>query len=70
MIDFNNLDWTISLVISSEVQVIQQQIYMKDILKNNIEFPEELPPEEPQIEESPETQEEKELKLLSYENNI
>ena len=76
LIDFNNLDWTISLVISSEVQIVQQQIYMKDILKNNIEFPdiappqEELPPEEPQVEEIPETQAEKELKLLSYENNI
>jgi hypothetical protein len=76
LIDFNNLDWTISLVISSEVQIVQQQIYMKDILKNNIEFPdiaqlpEELPPEEPQVEELPETQAEKELKLLSYENNI
>jgi hypothetical protein len=72
LIDFNNLDWTISLVISSEVQIVQQQIYMKDILKNNIEFPEpappqeELPPEEPQVEEIPETQAEKELKILSY----
>ena len=76
LIDFNNLDWTLSLVISSEVQIVQQQIYMKDILKNNIEFPdiaqlpEELPPEEPQVEELPQTQAEKELKLLSYENNI
>ena len=72
LIDFNNLDWTLSLVISSEVQIVQQQIYMKDILKNNIEFPEpappqeELPPEEPQVEEIPETQAEKELKILSY----
>ena len=72
LIDFNNLDWTISLVISSEVQIVQQQIYMKDILKNNIEIPEtappqeELPPEEPQVEEKPETQAEKELKILSY----
>jgi hypothetical protein len=72
LIDFNNLDWTISLVISSEVQIVQQQIYMKDILKNNIEIPEtappqeELPPEEPQVEEIPETQAEKELKILSY----
>ena len=72
LIDFNNLDWTISLVISSEVQIVQQQIYMKDILKNNIKIPEtappqeELPPEEPQVEEIPETQAEKELKILSY----
>jgi hypothetical protein len=72
LIDFNNLDWTFSLVISSEVQIVQQQIYMKDILKNNIEIPEtappqeELPPEEPQVEEIPETQAEKELKILSY----
>jgi hypothetical protein len=28
------------------------------------------PPEEPQVEELPQTQAEKELKLLSYENNI
>jgi hypothetical protein len=72
LIDFNNLDWTISLVISSEVQIVQQQIYMKDILKNNIEFletappQEELPPEEPQIEEIPQNQNQKELELLSY----
>ena len=71
LIDFNNLDWTISLVISSEVQIEQQRIYMKDILKNNIEFPETTkPPEELPQEELPETQEEKELKILSYENNI
>ena len=44
---------------------------MKDILKNNIEFPETTkPPEELPQEELPETQEEKELKILSYENNI
>lgn len=67
LIDFNNLDWTISLVISSEIQIEQQQIYMKDILKNNIEFPENLsPPEELPQEKVPETQAEKELKLLSY----
>jgi hypothetical protein len=72
LIDFNNLDWTLSVVISSEIQIVQQQIYMKDILKNNIEFPdiaqpqEELPPEEPQVEEIPQTQNQKELELLSY----
>lgn len=71
LIDFNNLDWTISLVISSEIQIEQQRIYMKDILKNNIEFPETVkPPEELPQEELPETQEEKELKILSYKNNI
>lgn len=71
LIDFNNLDWTISLVISSEIQIEQQRIYMKDILKNNIEFPETAkPPEELPQEELPETQEEKELKILSYKNNI
>ena len=75
LIDFNNLDWTISLVISSEVQIVQQQIYMKDILKNNIEFSEtsipseELPQEQVQ-EEIPQTQNQKELELLNYKNNI
>ena len=59
------------MVISSEVQIEQQRIYMKDILKNNIEFPETVkPPEELPQEEAPETQEEKELKILSYKNNI
>jgi hypothetical protein len=75
LIDFNNLDWTISLVISSEVQIVQQQIYMKDILKNNIEFPktsiplEEIPQEQVQ-EEIPQTQNQKELEILNYKNNI
>lgn len=75
LIDFNNLDWTISLVISSEVQIVQQQIYMKDILKNNIEFsetsiPSEVLPQEQVQEEIPQTQNQKELELLNYKNNI
>lgn len=75
LIDFNNLDWTISLVISSEIQIEQQRIYMKDILKNNIEFPktsipsEELLQEQVQ-EEIPQTQNQKELEILNYKNNI
>ena len=71
LIDFNNLDWTISLVISSEIQIEQQRIYMKDIIKKYIEFPETTkPPEEISQEDLPETQTEKELKILSYKNNI
>jgi hypothetical protein len=75
LIDFNNLDWAISLVISSEIQIVQQRIYMKDILKNNIEFPktsipsEELPQEQVQ-EEIPQTQNQKEFEILNYKNNI
>ena len=77
-IDFNNLDWTITLTISSELSTNEQKYYLNDILqnnnlglKNNInQQPEEQPPEEPQVEEIPETQEEKELKILNYKNNI
>jgi len=77
-IDFNNLDWTITLTISSENSTNEQKYYLNDILqKNNLslknqndQLPPELPPEEPQVEEIPETQEQKELKILNYKNNI
>jgi len=74
-IDFNNLDWTITLTISSELSTNDQKYYLNDILQNNTlslkkqnEQLQEQPqaPEEPQVEEIPETQAEKELKLLSY----
>ena len=78
LIDFNNLDWTITLTISSELSTNDQKYYLNDILKNNNlslknqneQLPPELPPEEPQVEEIPETQEQKELKILNYKNNI
>lgn len=77
-IDFNNLDWTITLTISSELSTNDQKYYLSDILQNNTlslkkqneQLPEPPPPEEPQVEEIPETQEQKELKILSYKNNI
>jgi hypothetical protein len=73
-IDFNNLDWTITLTISSELSTNEQKYYLNDILQNNNlglkNINEPLPPEEPQVEEIPETQEQKELKILNYKNNI
>lgn len=76
-IDFNNLDWTITLTISSELSTNDQKYSLSEILQNNTlslkkneQLPVELPPEEPQVEEIPETQEQKELKILSYKNNI
>ena len=73
-IDFNNLDWTITLTISSELSTNDQKYYLNDILQNNNlglkNKNEPLPPEEPQVEEIPETQQQKELKILSYKNNI
>ena len=64
-IDFNNLDWTITLTISSELSTNEQKYYLNDILQNNNlslkNQNEQLPPEEPQVEEIPETQEQKEL---------
>jgi hypothetical protein len=73
LIDFNNLDWTITLTISSELSTNDQKYYLNDILQNNnlgLKNQNEPPPEEPQVEEIPETQQQKELKILSYKNNI
>jgi hypothetical protein len=73
-IDFNNLDWTITLTISSELSTNDQKYYLNDILQNNNlslkNKNEPLPPEEPQVEKIPETQKQKELKILNYNNNI
>ena len=79
-IDFNNLDWTITLVISSEVnfdEVLniswdtirneQRQLLIDQMNnKNYIEpQPEEPQPEEPQPQKE-ETQLEKEFNILNY----
>jgi hypothetical protein len=76
-IDFNNLDWTMTLVISSEVnfdEVLniswdtirneQRQLYIDEMNKKYIDLQ-----QEPQTEEPPpieESQDEKELKILNY----
>ena len=76
-IDFNNLDWTMTLVISSEVnfdEVLniswdtirneQRQLYIDEMNKKYIDLQQEQTLEEPPpIEES---QDEKELKILNY----
>ena len=83
-IDFNNLDWTMTLVISSEVNFDevsniswdtirneQRQLFIDEMNNKYIDLQQEPPPQEEQqpqpIEES---QEEKELKILNYKNNI
>lgn len=79
LIDFNNLDWSISLILSSEINTNDQRYNLNDILQENTlnlknkndqipEIPviEDQPPEEQLVEIIPETQDEKELKILSY----
>jgi len=76
LIDFNNLDWSISLILSSEINTNDQRYNLNDILQENtlsfknkndqIPVIEEQPPEEEPVEIIPETQNEKELKILSY----
>jgi hypothetical protein len=78
-IDFNNLDWTMTLVISSEINFdellniswdsirIQQQQKLIDEMNNKyIDSQQESPIEEPQQPPIEESQQEKELKLLNY----
>jgi len=77
-IDFNNLDWTMTLVISSEVnfdEVLniswdtirneQRKLFIDEMNNKYIDLQQEPQPleEEPPIEES---QQEKELKILNY----
>ncbi len=76
-IDFNNLDWTMTLVISSEInfdEVLniswdtkrneQRQLYIDEMNNKYIDLQQKPQTEEPQpIEES---QNEKELKILNY----
>ena len=79
-IDFNNLDWTMTLVISSEVnfdEVLniswdtirneQRQLFIDEMNKKYIDLQQEPPPqEEQQPQPIEESQEEKELKILNY----
>ena len=73
-IDFNNLDWTMTLVISSEINFDellniswdsirdeQRQLFINEMNNKYIDSQQEPPP--PPIEES---QQEKELKILNY----
>jgi hypothetical protein len=80
-IDFNNLDWTITLTISSEVNFDeltnitwdsikneQSQLLINEMNKKYLDLqPEQQPDEQPELEPTKEeTQAEKELKLLNY----
>ena len=83
-IDFNNLDWTITLVLSSEINFDeitniswdsirkqQQQLFIDEMNKKYLD----LQQQESQPEEEPpppieESPLEKELKILNYKNNI
>ena len=83
-IDFNNLDWTITLVISSEVnydellniswdtiRMQQQQLLIDEMNNKYLELQKESQPEEePQPPPVEESQQEKELKILNYKNII
>ena len=74
-IDFNNLDWTMTLVISSEVNFDevsniswdsirkqQQQLFIDEMNNKYLELQQEPLPEEPQPPPIEESQQEKELK--------
>ena len=80
-IDFNNLDWTMTLVISSEVNFDevsniswdsirkqQQQLFIDEMNQKYIDLQQESQPEEPQqeIPIKEESQLEKELNILNY----
>ena len=83
-INFNNLDWTMTLVISSEVnfdEVLniswdtirdeQRRLFIDEMNNKYIDLQQEQTLEEPQTEEPPpieESQDEKELKILNYKN--
>jgi hypothetical protein len=79
-IDFNNLDWTMTLVISSEInfdEVLniswdtirneQRQLFIDEMNNKYLDLQQEPPPqEEQQPQPIEESQEEKELKILNY----
>ena len=78
-IDFNNLDWTITLIISSEVnydellniswdtiRMQQQQLFIDEMNKKYLDLQQEPPPIEEQPPPKEESQQEKELKILNY----
>ena len=79
-IDFNNLDWTITLILSTEInyddisnvswdtiRIQQQQKLIDEMNKKYLELQQEPPPtEEPQTLPTEESQQEKELKILNY----
>jgi len=80
-IDFNNLDWTMTLVISSEInfdevlniswdtiRIQQQQKLIDEMNKKYLDLQQEPPPTEepPQPPPIEESQQEKELKILNY----
>ena len=78
-IDFNNLDWTMTLVISSEINFDellniswdsirdeQRQLFINEMNNKYIDSQQESPIEEPQQPPIEESQQEKELKLLNY----
>ena len=83
-IDFNNLDWTMTLIISSEInfdEVLnvswdtirneQRQLFIDEMNNKYIDLQQEpQPQEEQQPQPIEESQEEKELKILNYKNNI
>jgi hypothetical protein len=79
-IDFNNLDWTITLILSSEInyddisnvswdtiRMQEQQKLIDEMNKKYLDLQQEPPPtEEPQPPPIEESQQEKELKILNY----
>ena len=79
-IDFNNLDWTMTLVISSEINFDellniswdsirdeQRQLFINEMNNKYIDSQQEPPTQEPQPPPIEESQQEKELKILNYE---
>ena len=74
LINFNNLDWNITLIITTEINFDQQEVSLNTLLKNNYL---DLTPQEEDINdgliedknniEIPiKTQQEKELDILNY----
>jgi len=74
-INMNNLDWTITMVLSSEIKFDNIEPYnLNDVLNKNVlknfENQQELPPEQPPEPEPIISENEKELSILNYKNNI
>ncbi len=70
LVNFNNLDWNITLVITTEIKVDHQEITLNTLLKNNYldskSQEEEIEDKNNIIEPIKKTQQQKELDILNY----
>jgi len=70
LVNFNNLDWNITLVITTEIKFDQQEVSLNTLLKNNYldskSQEEEIEDKNYIIEPIKKTQQQKELDILNY----